>query len=165
MFDSREKEFYSVVLGALLHDIGIVVQRSMKETSRNHPLLGKEWVENNLSKKLTSIFSKEEYEIFLSGISRHHEDEGYISLADSISAGYLNRLSLDDEERANKSLGPLKSIFSNISLTGKSKKEKYHRLIALGKEGLKAGLGSQSRVGVKQGWGQTFKIHLTIISN
>lgn len=133
----REKEFYSVVLGALLHDIGIFVQRSMKEPSPNHPLLGKEWVGNNLSKKLTSIFSKEEYEIFLSGISRHHEDEEYISLADSISAGYLNRINLEDEERANKSLGPLRSIFSNVSLTDRSKKEKYHKLIALGKEHLK----------------------------
>jgi CRISPR/Cas system-associated protein Cas10 (large subunit of type III CRISPR-Cas system) len=83
MVDFKTNEYYAVILSALLHDIGIFVQRSKKEPSPNHLLLGKEWVESNLSKKLASIVSKEDYKTLLSGISRHHEDDGYISLADS----------------------------------------------------------------------------------
>jgi len=44
-----EKEYQTVILAALLHDIGKFVQRAQKNpTIQNHPHWGDEWSQNNM---------------------------------------------------------------------------------------------------------------------
>lgn len=132
-----DKEFYAVILGALLHDIGKFFQRAQSNpTSQDHSHWGEEWFQNNLSEKLSTIFPEKEKNIIRSAIANHHGYEEYITLADAISAG-MDRISLDLEEKGDPFSDRLISIFSKISISGKLSQEKYNRLAPLGKEELK----------------------------
>ncbi len=128
-FDQRR--YQAVILGALLHDIGKFVQRAQnKPVSQDHSHWGEEWFENNLSEKLTAVFSENEIEIIRSAINNHHEYEEYISLSDAISAG-MDRIRLEDEEEGDPFTARLISIFSRISVSPKQKKDMYHKLTLL----------------------------------
>jgi CRISPR-associated protein Csm1 len=136
--ESSLKEYYAVILGALLHDIGKFVQRAQDNpTSQDHSHWGDEWFQNNLSEKLTSIFSEREKEIVRSAIGNHHEYEKYVSLADAISAG-MDRIAINDEEgKGDPFTDRLISIFSRVSTSEKPRSEKYNQFAPLGKEKLK----------------------------
>ena len=137
MDSSDLKEYYAVILGALLHDVGKFVQRSQKNPkSQNHSQWGEEWFQENLAEKLTPLFSERKKQIIRSAISNHHGHEQYISLADAISAG-MDRIKLETEEEGDPFTDRLISIFSWISISDKLKKEKYHKLFPLGKDNLK----------------------------
>jgi CRISPR-associated protein Csm1 len=83
-----EKEFFAIILGALLHDIGKFVQRSQPNPmSQDHSHWGEEWFQNHLAEKLTPVFNENEKQIIRSSIGSHHGHEKFVSLADAISAG------------------------------------------------------------------------------
>jgi CRISPR-associated protein Csm1 len=131
------KEYQAVILGALLHDIGKFVQRAQdKPMSQDHSHWGEEWFQNNLAEKITSVFGEKEKQIIRSAIGNHHEHEKYISLADAISAG-MDRIAIVDEEKGDPFSDRLISIFSQISISDKSKFEKFNELAPLGKGKLK----------------------------
>jgi len=132
----KQSEYYAVVLGALLHDIGKFVQRAqVNPMSQDHSHWGEEWFQNNLAEKLTGVFGEDQKQVVRSAISNHHEHEKYISLADAISAG-MDRIGLDDEEKGDPFSDRLISIFSRVSISDKLKVEKYHKFDALGKNRL-----------------------------
>ncbi|MCM8766417.1 MAG: HD domain-containing protein, partial [Candidatus Omnitrophica bacterium] len=119
----------AVILGALLHDIGKFVQRAQKNPKeKDHPHWGMEWFQrkDGLRKRprLASVFCEQELVIIDSAILSHHDGVKYISLADAISAG-MKRISLEDEEEGDPFTDRLISIFSRISISNKSKDDKY----------------------------------------
>ena len=127
--------FESIVLGALLHDIGKFMQRAQKDArSRTHSKWGEQWFEESLAEKLT-VFNESEKQTIRSAIGNHHFAEKYISLADAISAG-MDRIELDEEETGDPFTDRLKSIFSEISITEQTKVDKYHKMLHLYKENL-----------------------------
>lgn len=135
--ESNQNEYYAVVVGALLHDIGKFVQRAQDNpTSQDHSHWGEEWFQNNLAEKLTSIFSEKEKQIIRSAIGNHHEHEKYISLSDAISAG-MDRIAINDEEKGDPFTDRLISIFSKVSTSDKPKIEKYNAFAPLGRDQLK----------------------------
>lgn len=124
----------ALILGALLHDVGKFAQRANDNPKiQDHSHWGAEWFENNLSEKLTTIYSKDEMQIIRSAIGNHHGYEEYISLADAISAG-LDRIKLEDEEKGDPFTDRLISIFSRISISHRQKKDMYHKLALLGED-------------------------------
>jgi CRISPR-associated protein Csm1 len=134
----NQSEYYAVVLGALLHDIGKFVQRGQTNPmSQDHSHWGEEWFQNHLAEKITSVFGEKEKQIIRSAIGNHHEHEKYISLADAISAG-MDRIAIkiDDEEKGDPFTDRLISIFSKISISREPKPEKYNKFAPLGKEQL-----------------------------
>ncbi len=139
MNNNEDQEFYAIVLGALLHDIGKFVQRSQENPKeQDHPHWGDEWFENNLSEKLALNFIEKNKQIIRSAILNHHVSEKYVSLADAISAGMdRTELKLEDEEKGDPFTDRMISIFSRISISEEPKKAKYHKLLDLGKENLK----------------------------
>ena len=65
----NQSEYYAVVLGALLHDIGKFVQRGQTNPmSQDHSHWGEEWFQNHLAEKITSVFGEKEKQIIRSGI-------------------------------------------------------------------------------------------------
>jgi len=136
--ETNKNEYYAVVLGALLHDIGKFVQRAQSNPmSHDHSHWGEEWFQNHLAEKLTPIFGEKEKQIIRSAIGNHHEHEKYISLADAISAG-MDRIAIkiDDEEKGDPFTDRLISIFSKISISREPKPKKYYKFAPLGKEQL-----------------------------
>jgi CRISPR-associated protein Csm1 len=136
MDESERKEYQSIILAALLHDIGKLVQRAQTDPAhKTHQEWGKVWFEKTLSRKLVGVFGSEGNDTISSAIGGHHGTMGFVSLADCISAG-VSGIELHEEE----SLGPfsqrLVSIFSRISVSEKEKKEMYHKLMPLGQEQL-----------------------------
>jgi len=136
--NQADKTRQALILGALLHDIGKFVQRAQDNPrSQDHCHWGEEWFQDNLSEKLTGIFSEDNKETIRSAIANHHTYERYISLADAISAG-MDRIEIElkDEEEKDPFTKRLVSIFSRISISNKDKKCKYHKLTFLGKNNL-----------------------------
>ena len=123
-----------VVLGGLLHDIGKLIRKAqVNPMARDHTQWGDFWFQEKIYGKLRKVFGEEELQIVRSAIGNHHRDEEYISLADAISTG-LRRANLEDEEDGDSSNERLVSIFSQVSISDKPKKKKYHKLSFLGKE-------------------------------
>jgi CRISPR-associated protein Csm1 len=134
----KQSEFYAVILGALLHDIGKFVQRAQTNPmSQDHSHWGEEWFQDHLSEKLSSIFGGKEKQLIRSAIGNHHEYEKYISLADAISAG-MDRIAIkiDEEEKGDPFSDRLISIFSKVSISKEPKPERYYKFAPLGKEQL-----------------------------
>jgi len=136
--DIKQNEYYAVILGALLHDIGKFVQRAQTNPmSQDHSHWGEEWFQNHLSEKLSSVFDGKENQLIRSAIGNHHEHEKYISLADAISAG-MDRIAIkiDEEEKGDPFSDRLISIFSKVSISKEPKPERYYKFAPLGKERL-----------------------------
>ena len=127
----NNEEFKTIVLAALLHDIGKFVQRAQKNPKiQDHSHWGEEWYQTNLAEKI-----KDERGIILSAISGHHNGNPHIVyLADLIAAG--ERIALDDEEKGDPFSNRLISIFSRISISHQPKQNKYHNLFQLQKDRL-----------------------------
>ena len=134
MESSSKKEFYAVVLGALLHDIGRFVQLTKDNPAeKDHTTWGIEWFDSHFRDKLSS-FSKEDLKTVRDAISDHHRESHY-SIADAVAAG-LSTISLEDEEGGVSTPKPLISIFSQISISEAQPPESYYKPIYLGKDGL-----------------------------
>lgn len=136
--ETKKGEYYAVILGALLHDIGKFVQRAQTNPmSQDHSRWGEEWFQNHLSEKLSKVFNERDKQLIRAAIGNHHEHEKFISLADAISAG-MDRIAIkmDEEEKGDPFSDRLISIFSKVSISNEPKPEKYHKFAPLGKERL-----------------------------
>ena len=130
MTEQEKREYQTVILAALLHDIGKFYQRTLGEKRGNHQQLGDECFEQYFAEKLSIIFTQNEIKIIRSAINNHHRDEKFITLADGISAG-MERIKLDDEETGDPSKEKLLSVFEEVSLfhsNGKKVNEYTHYL-------------------------------------
>ena len=129
--DMSEKD--TIVLAALLHDIGKLVQRAQKDPRlQSHCRWGEEWFD----KELGELREMDSQDIIIGAISKHHDWVDFITLADGISAG-MDRIPLDDEEKGDPFTDRLISIFSRISVSNKPKEDKYHTLTCLSQEDIK----------------------------
>ena len=118
MDEKQGREYHTIVLAALLHDIGKFYQRGLDEKerkSRNHASLGLECFQKFFSEKIKIILGEEEKERIASTINTHHDNAGFVTLADALSAG-MEKIALDEEETENPSEECLLSIFDAISL-------------------------------------------------
>jgi len=126
---------HSIVLGALLHDIGKFVQRAQPNPQiHNHSYWGAEWFDSILQEKL-SIVDSVDTDIIRSAISNHHNYEKYISLADAISAG-MDRIELNLEEKGDPFSERLISIFSRIAISSVERQDMYHKLDYMNEHGI-----------------------------
>lgn len=131
-----QKEFYAVVLGALLHDIGsLILRASEKQTGDAHTQIGADWFKKILKEKLSPILGDKNVGIVESAIINHHENEIFITLADRVATG-KDDLVIDDEEKELVSNNRLSSILSEISITERPKTRKFHHIEWLGKNSL-----------------------------
>ncbi len=123
-------DFYAYVLGALLHDIGKLVQRAQENPRKmDHCKWGDKWFEEKLAEKL-KIFTSTEKDIIRKAINTHHDHMDFISLADALSAG-IDRIELKNEEEKDPFTSRLKCIFSEISITSKQNEPFYYPLKSL----------------------------------
>ncbi|GAN32046.1 MULTISPECIES: type III-A CRISPR-associated protein Cas10/Csm1 [Candidatus Brocadia] len=124
MDEKQKREYQTVVLAALLHDIGKFYQRGLDEKarkSRNHASLGLECFQNLFAEKIRILLGEEEKEKIASAINTHHDHADIITLADALSAG-MDRISLDDEEKTgDPDKERLLSVFEQISLGNNTK--------------------------------------------
>jgi len=123
----NNKERLSIILAALLHDIGKFVQRAQPNPKeQNHTYWGQNWIINNLSEKLNIVLGYELTQNLISMVNCHHDSIDYITAADGYSAGE-ERIVIEDEEPQDYDTFKtcLKSIFSIIS--GYESEEKYYR--------------------------------------
>ena len=122
--DEKQKiEYQSLILGALLHDIGKFYQRGLDEKerkSRNHASLGLECFQNLFAEKIRILLGEKEKEEIASAINTHHDHADIITLADALSAG-MDRIRLDDEETGDPDKERLLSVFEQISLGNNTK--------------------------------------------
>lgn len=132
----NEQEYQTVILGALLHDIGKFIQRAQENPAKqDHSHWGDEWFQNHLAERLTYIFNDKEKQTIRSAINNHHEHEEIISLADAISAG-MDRIALDDEEKGDPFTHRLKAIMTQVGHTEEHKSTGFHTIKLLGKDNL-----------------------------
>lgn len=130
--DQNDTTRRAVILGALLHDIGKLIQRAQKNPrEQRHTSWGEKWFDKNFSDKLTPMFDIKTKQIVSSAIGNHHEYEEYITLADAISAG-MERIPLKNEEEGDPFTDRLISALSRISISNKRKEDRYHKLALLG---------------------------------
>ena len=115
-------EFNSILLSALLHDIGKFWQRAGK--TGTHAKLGGEFLSLYVPEKWRNI----------GAVTGHHDQkmylsEQYIPLKTIVVSDWLSsweRIELDEEDRGDIETTPLHSIFSSIDIgKGKSEKKAY----------------------------------------
>ncbi len=142
MIEKEDKGFQSLILAALLHDIGKFWQRSLSESKIRHTELGGEFFQKYLREKLSAskIFAVEELNNIENDIRNHHDYAKFVTLADCCSAG-MDRISLDEEETKDPEFERLQSLLEKIyipkELSQKGPKEKYrfaHKLVSLSPE-------------------------------
>jgi len=142
MVEKDDKDYQSLILTALLHDIGKFWQRSLSENKVRHTELGGEFFQKYLREKLfiSQLFTVEELNNIENGIRNHHNYVEFITLADCCSAG-MDRIPLDEEETKNPEFERLQSLLEKIYLPsepnqGKQKKkyEFAHKLALLSPE-------------------------------
>lgn len=118
MDERQKREYQTVALAGLLHDIGKFYQRGLdkeERKARDHASLGLECYQKYFAKKIRILFGEEEKEKIASAINTHHDHAEFITLADALSAG-MERISLDAEETGDPSKERLWSVFGKISL-------------------------------------------------
>lgn len=137
----------AVIIGALLHDIGKFRQRAQKNPrEKTHAEWGAEWFQERLKSRLVPLLGQEGCEVIESIIRNHHEAwEEYVSLADWISAGERQPLSLQDEE-GDPISNRLVSITSEISLDGTVDERSNQRVTPMrGTAGSPSVVGSRTK--------------------
>ncbi|MEW6616517.1 MAG: type III-A CRISPR-associated protein Cas10/Csm1 [Thermodesulfobacteriota bacterium] len=136
MSDFDQREYQTVVLAALLHDIGKFYQRALGKGKGTHQQLGDECFEQYFAEKISNILSSDEVDIVRNAINNHHEYAEFITLADGLSAG-MDRIDLQDYETGDPVKERLESVFQTISL-GKhipTENYRYHlKTLSLNKE-------------------------------
>ncbi|MCF6155459.1 MAG: type III-A CRISPR-associated protein Cas10/Csm1 [Candidatus Brocadia sp.] len=118
MDEKKKREYQTVVLAGLLHDIGKFYQRGLdkeERKARDHASLGLKCYQKYFAKKIRILFGEEEKEKIAFAINTHHDHAEFITLADALSAG-MERISLDAEETGDPSKERLWSVFGKISL-------------------------------------------------
>src|SRR3990167_2238426 len=110
-----EREYQTVILGALLHDVGKFYQRGLERGRGDQQRLGDECFGQYFAENLSPPFSQEEIGLIRSAINNHHGFEKFVTLADWFSAG-MERIGLEDEEHGDPSRERLQSVFEKICL-------------------------------------------------
>lgn len=123
MDEKQKREYQTVVLAGLLHDIGKFYQRGLdkeERKARDHASLGLESYQKYFAEKIRILFGEEEKEKIASAINTHHDHAEFITLADALSAG-MDRIKLEEEETGNPDKERLWSIIQskrmNIPIT------------------------------------------------
>jgi len=111
-----EREYQTVILGALLHDVGKFYQRGLERGRGDHQRLGDECFGQYFAENLSPPFSQEEIGLIRSAINNHHGFEKFVTLADWLSAG-MERIGLEDEEHGDPSRERLQSVFEKVCLS------------------------------------------------
>lgn len=125
MDEIAQREYQTVILGALLHDVGKFYQRSLGKGKGDHQQLGDECFENYFAEKLSFLLSQDKISIIRSAINNHHGYEEFITVADGLSAGF-DRIALEDDETGDPLKERLQSVFQKVSL-GNHKIENNYR--------------------------------------
>jgi len=138
MPDLNQREYRTVVLAGLLHDIGKFYQRALGKGTGNHQQLGDECFETYFAEKISNILTPTEVDIVRNAINNHHSPgySEYVSHADGLSAG-MDRIELADYETGDPAKERLQTIFQKISLGDHVPTENYrYRLkpLSLNKE-------------------------------
>ncbi len=115
MTDFNQREYQTVILGALLHDIGKFYQRALGKGKGDHQQLGDECFENYFAEKLSILLPQDEIGVIRSAINNHHGYEEFITVADGLSAGF-DRIALEDDETGDPLKERLQSVFQKVSL-------------------------------------------------
>jgi len=121
MNNHDQREYQTVIMAALLHDVGKFYQRGKEKETEKHTSLGEECFEDHFRESLSHIFTIEEFNIIESGIGSHHDYAKYVTQADCFSAG-LERINREDEEKGNPSEERFLSIFDEITLFSETSK-------------------------------------------
>lgn len=121
MDERLKREYQTVVLAALLHDIGKFYQRGLEKGKGNHQYLGEECFNQYIAEKLSTLLSQDEIGTIRSAINNHHEYERFVTPSDCISAG-MERIALDNDECGEPSKERLLSVFERLSLISNTKK-------------------------------------------
>ncbi|MEK6590951.1 MAG: type III-A CRISPR-associated protein Cas10/Csm1, partial [Nitrospinota bacterium] len=118
MNEKEKRECQTVILGALLHDVGKFYQRGLEKGRGDHQHLGDECFEEYFAEGLSILLSQDEIEIIRSAINNHHGHSEFITIADCLSAGMerIERIKLEDEEHGDPTKERLQSVFENVSL-------------------------------------------------
>ncbi len=131
MDEKQKKEYQTVILGALLHDVGKFYQRGLEKGKGDHQQLGDECFEEYFAEGLSNLFSQDEIGIIRSAINNHHEHAKFVTHADCLSAGMdrIKRIELGEEEHGDPSKERLQSVFEKICLgknDAKANEYTYH---------------------------------------
>ncbi len=123
MDEKQKREYQTVVLAALLHDIGKFYQRGLEKGRGDHQYLGEECFNQYIAEKLSTLLSQDEIGTIRSAINNHHEPgyERFVTPSDCISAG-MERVALENDECGEPSKERLLSVFERISLINNTKK-------------------------------------------
>lgn len=125
MSDFNQREYQTVILAALLHDIGKFYQRALGKGKGDHQQLGDECFENYFAEKLSIQLSQDEIGVIRSAINNHHGYVEFVTNADGLSAGF-DRIALEDDETGDPLKERLQSVFQKVSL-GNHKLENNYR--------------------------------------
>jgi len=121
MDEKQKREYQTVVLAALLHDIGKFYQRGLEKGRGDHQYLGEECFNQYIAEKLSTLLSQDEIGTIRSAINNHHEYERFVTPSDCISAG-MERIALNNDECGEPSKERLLSVFERLSLINNTKK-------------------------------------------
>jgi CRISPR-associated protein Csm1 len=121
MDESQKREYQTVVLAGLLHDIGKFYQRGLEKGKGDHQYLGEECFNQYIAEKLSILLSQDEIGTIRSAINNHHGYERFVTPSDCISAG-MERIALDNDECGEPSKERLLSVFERLSLINNTKK-------------------------------------------
>lgn len=108
-----QKQYQTVILGALLHDVGKFYQRGLGKG--NHEQLGAECFDNYFAEILSDLFARDKVGIIRHAINSHHSYSEFITHADALSAG-LDRIELSQDETGDPLRERLQSVFQKVSL-------------------------------------------------
>lgn len=124
MSEINQREYQTVILGALLHDVGKFYQRGLGRGKGDHQQLGDECFENYFAEKLSILLSQDEIGKIRSAINNHHGYEEFITIADGLSAGF-DRIALEDDETGDPLKERLQSVFQKVSLGNHNLENNY----------------------------------------
>ncbi len=119
-----QREYQTVILAALLHDVGKFYQRALGKGKGDHQQLGDECFEQYFAERLSTILSSTEVDIIRNAINNHHDYAEYITLADGLSAG-MDRIGLKDYEKGDPAKERLQSVFQKVTLGNHIPTENY----------------------------------------
>lgn len=124
MSDFDQREYQTVILAALLHDIGKFYQRALGKGKGTHQQLGDECFEHYFAERLSNILSSIEIGVVRNAINNHHAHAEFITTADGLSAG-MDRIDLADYETGDPAKEMLQSVFQKVSLVKHAPTENY----------------------------------------
>ncbi|MEM1513406.1 MAG: type III-A CRISPR-associated protein Cas10/Csm1 [Candidatus Thermoplasmatota archaeon] len=124
-----DEEYNTLILGALLHDIGKVILRGIGTTEGDHSEIGAQFLES--FKKELSVFAKFHHKKYMEKIPPDITQKMKNLLWIVYEADNLSSMERGEKEGEFNPKNPLISIFSRIRLENKEVKEKAYPLTVL----------------------------------